>query len=257
MNVENLKEVLSTKYFGREILYFDEIDSTNTFAKQLAENGKPEGTLVIAEFQTNGRGRMDRKWVSAKGKNLMVTIILRPSFSYEYISVLPMLFALSMCETLRSYNIHATTKWPNDILLNGKKICGMLLESSFAGNNVNFILAGIGLNIHQEYFPDELKDTASSLFLETQQQFDRWKFLTSFLLQSEEHYVNFSHITAGKIIEQWKSFSSMFGKEILLAQNGNTLLGKAIDISSRGELIVEIDSQLTYFSSADVTILRH
>ena len=257
MNVENFKKELQTKCFGKEMFFFDEIDSTNTFAKRLAIEGKPEGTLVLAEYQSNGRGRIERTWISSKKKNLLFTFILRPQFSGDTIGLLQLMFAVAMCETLRTFDIFATTKWPNDILLNGKKICGMLLESSFGGENVEYILVGIGLNIQQENFPGEIQSVASSLLIETKQHFDRWEILKTFLSISEKHYLNFSHITAEKIIEQWKSFSAMLSKNVQIAHNGNIFWGKAIDISPRGELVVAIDSAIQYFSSADVSILHH
>jgi len=255
---EKFSSLLKTKIFGKNIFCFDTIDSTNTQAKMLAEKGTEEGTIVIADEQTHGRGRFSRSWISAKEKNLTFSIILRPKISLERIGLLPFIFATAIAKTLRKYyTVEAETKWPNDILLNGKKLCGMLLESSFHNENVDYIIVGIGLNVNQETFTDELAQTATSLFPETQKEWDREKLLSQILLQIENEYFFFCENETNDILSQWKSYSTMFGKEISMSQNGDVLNGIAIDVSPDGELLVNVNNKLVKFNSADVTLIRH
>jgi BirA family biotin operon repressor/biotin-[acetyl-CoA-carboxylase] ligase len=258
MNVKQLRTVLSSKFFGKEIIYFETIDSTNTFAKKLAEEGKADGTIVIADEQTKGRGRFARSWISDKEKNLTFSIILRPKISIERIGLLPFVFATAITKTLKdNYQINAETKWPNDILLNGKKLCGMLLESSFHSERIDYIIVGIGLNVNQETFPDELQQTATSLYIETEHERNREELLSNILLQCEKEYVSFCGNESNEILAEWKTFSSMFGKEISVRKNGNVLNGIAMDISSGGELLVNVNDNVMKFNSGDVTIVHN
>jgi len=246
---------LQTKVFGKNFIYFPCIDSTNTYAKQIVSESAKEGTIILSDEQTHGLGRQQRNWISENGKNLTFSIILRPTFFATRSSLLPFVFALGVAKTFsKKYHLSVECKWPNDILFNDKKLCGMLLESSFHKEKIDYIIIGIGLNVNQESFPEELEQTATSLFLGTKQEWNREELLANILLQCESEYLSFCESESSNILEQWKSFSSMFGKEISIHQNGKVVNGIAVDIATNGELLVNVENKLVKFSSADVSV---
>jgi len=161
-----IREGLDTKVFGkRDIVYFTETDSTNTRAKDLAARGAPEGTLVISERQTKGRGRKGRSWFSPSQGGIYTSLILRPSISPSEAPKITLLSAVVVAETLRSLTgLSAIIKWPNDILINGKKIAGILTEMSTEMDAIDYIVVGLGLNVNTPDFPDDIREKATSIF---------------------------------------------------------------------------------------------
>ncbi|MBM4166215.1 MAG: biotin--[acetyl-CoA-carboxylase] ligase [Ignavibacteria bacterium] len=254
-NIIQFKNYLQARNFVKEISFFKTLDSTNTYAKKIAEEGKAEGTIVLTDEQTNGRGRFSRVWISDKEKNLTFSIILRPRFALSRSSLLPFALVVAIVKTLNfHYQLKTECKWPNDILLNKKKLCGMLLETSIHNEQIDYIIVGIGLNVNQNNFPEELKETATSLFIETQHEWNREELLFNILLECEKEYISLCENESSKILSEWKSYSTMFGKEISIHQNGNVLHGIAVDIASNGELLVNVENKLVKFSSGDVSI---
>lgn len=237
---EELQNGLNTFIFGKKIFTYDSIDSTNICAKTLASTGVEEGTVVIAEYQTAGRGRLGRTWQAESGSNLLFSVIIRPKLEINKIGLLPFFAAASVAIAIETITAkRCECKWPNDILLNGKKCCGILLESSFQHNVLDYAIMGIGLNVNQRVFGKDIKDHATSLNQEFGKEFDRRdvfrQIITSLeLLYSEVRIGNFD-----KILKEWKSRTTMFGKQITLSQAGENLYGRAITLSADGGLVLE------------------
>jgi BirA family transcriptional regulator, biotin operon repressor / biotin---[acetyl-CoA-carboxylase] ligase len=237
---EDIHKNLKTKSFGKVVFAFESIDSTNTFAKSLSQNDAPHGTVIIADEQIAGRGRFQRHWVSTKGLNLLLSIILYPDFSIEKISLLPFVGALAVSDAIGSIvTPSCECKWPNDILINRKKICGMLLES--VGGKV---ILGIGLNVNQEIFLEELRNKATSLKLETGNEIDRAMLLRRILEEAEQRYEQLSRFPSRQIINDWKRKSLHFGKKITVLEHEFTYSATALDVADDGSLIIQTEDGL-------------
>ncbi len=236
---------LNTKSFGHTVFSFDSIDSTNTFAKQLQSNDAPHGTLIIAEEQTAGRGRLQRNWVSPFGKNLLLSIILFPDFGMEKILLLPFAGSLAIADAIENVTgLSSTCKWPNDLLINGKKVCGMLLESSLGNSAQEKIVLGIGLNVNQEEFSEDLKSKASSLQLECGAVINRVTLLRNILEELEHRYEQLSHFPSQRLLNDWRMKALLFGKKITVLESEFSFTATAIDVNEDGSLIIETEDGL-------------
>ena len=247
---------LNTKIFGKNIFSFDTLNSTNTFAKSLSKEEVPHGTLIIAEEQTAGRGRLQRNWVSPAGKNLLFSIILYPDFGIEKISLLPFAGSLAIADAIETITgLSSTCKWPNDVLINGKKVCGMLLESSLGNSVQEKIILGIGLNVNQEEFSEELKFKASSLQIESGIVINRVTLLQKILEELENRYEQLSHFPAQQLLNDWRMKALLFGKKITVLESEFSFTATAIDVNEDGSLIIETeDGQKRNIFSGDVSL---
>jgi BirA family biotin operon repressor/biotin-[acetyl-CoA-carboxylase] ligase len=233
---------LITKTFGHTVFSFDTTNSTNTFAKGLQHHEAPHGTIIIAEEQTAGRGRLQRNWVSPKGKNLLFSIILYPNFGIEKISLLPFAGSLAIADAIETVTgLSSTCKWPNDVLVNGKKVCGMLLESSLGNSVQEKIVLGIGLNVNQEEFSEELKFKASSLQIESGIVIDRVLLLQKILEELENRYEQLSHFPSRQLLNDWRMKALLFGKKITVLESEFSFAATAIDVAENGSLIIETE----------------
>jgi BirA family biotin operon repressor/biotin-[acetyl-CoA-carboxylase] ligase len=233
---------LNTKTFGHTVFSFDSIDSTNTFAKQLRQNEAPHGTLIIAEEQTAGRGRLQRNWVSPNGKNLLFSLVFYPDFSMEKVSLLPFAGSLAIVDAIETITgLSSTCKWPNDVLINGKKVCGMLLESTLGNSVQGKIVLGVGLNVNQEEFSEELKFKASSLQIESGVAVDRVPLLQKILEELEHRYEQLSNFPSRQLLNDWRMKALLFGKKITVLESEFSFAATAIDIAEDGSLIIETD----------------
>lgn len=247
---------LNTKIFGKNIFSFDTLNSTNTFAKSLSKEEVPHGTLIITEEQTAGRGRLQRNWVSPAGKNLLFSIILYPDFGIEKISLLPFAGSLAIADAIETITgLSSTCKWPNDVLINGKKVCGMLLESSLGNSVQEKIILGIGLNVNQEEFSEELKFKASSLQIESGIVINRVTLLQKILEELENRYEQLSHFPAQQLLNDWRMKALLFGKKITVLESEFSFTATAIDVNEDGSLIIETeDGQKRNIFSGDVSL---
>jgi BirA family biotin operon repressor/biotin-[acetyl-CoA-carboxylase] ligase len=252
---EEIQRGLRTKFIGKSVVTFEVIDSTNTAAKKLAENGAPEGTAVIAEHQTAGRGRFDRTWHGEARKNIILSLILRPreDRSAHLLTYLTALCVANTAEHLAGVKVEC--KWPNDLLVGGKKICGILLESAWSDSNIDYVIVGIGMNVNQETFPDELQQTATSLKKESGQESERGPIIRDFFERFEHAYLQSQESGYAGFLTEWKMKSGMFGKEISLEQSGNILRGRAIDLDTDGALVIENHDRVMKVFAGDVTVL--
>ncbi len=254
---EKIQKHLKTNSLGKVVLVFRTIDSTNGFALKLID--PKHGTLVLAETQTRGRGRLGRKWHSADHKGIWLTLILKPSAGLVQPASLTMLMALSIVETLkRDYSLDCAIKWPNDIYLNHKKVCGILTEAKTTSNRVEFYALGVGLNVNQtnRNFPAELRRLASSLRIETGRKLSRPTLIQKILLRFEEHFKEFQGQGFARFLPQWEGMSETIGKQVKIATGRRTLEGLAVGLDTDGSLLVRLDSGVVHkVHAGDITHL--
>jgi BirA family biotin operon repressor/biotin-[acetyl-CoA-carboxylase] ligase len=244
LTFEEIKNFLTTKYIGKKIIHYESINSTNSKAKELAEKNEEHGTVIISEEQTLGRGRLGRNWVSPKYKGIWMSIILRPNIITQSASLITLVGAAATQRAIKKMEIETSIKWPNDIVINSKKVCGILTEMSGEIDHINYLVMGIGINVNleEEDIPMDIKNIATSLKLETGKHIDRKLLLANILNEFEDLYNDF--VLNGNIketIDICRKNSILIGKEIQLVNRGKVKIAKAIDISDKGELIIEND----------------
>lgn len=237
-----IREGLRTGRLGRqEIVIFAETDSTNTQAKTLAASGAPEGTLVIAESQSGGRGRKGRDWFSPLGQGVYLSMILRPRISPVQAPRITLIAGIAAAEMITDLfpGLDVHIKWPNDILLGGRKIAGILTEISSDMDEVGFVVCGIGINVNGRVFPNEIKTIATSLSLETGGTVDRSRLVRGFLEAYEKWYDTFLAGRSDLIIARWKTLSKTLGSRVSVDGPGGRITGIARDLDRDGSLLVE------------------
>jgi BirA family biotin operon repressor/biotin-[acetyl-CoA-carboxylase] ligase len=233
---------LSTRQIGRTVFSFDSIDSTNTFSKSIKRTDAPHGTVVIADEQTAGRGRLQRNWISAKSENLLFSVILYPEFDTGKIALLPFAGSLAVADAIEAVTrLSPSCKWPNDVLINSKKVCGMLLESASGPAGIERIVLGIGVNVNQTKFPDDLLHKASSLKLEAGADIDRVRLLRAILEALELRYDQLSSFPPVQLLNDWKMKALLFGKKIVVLESEFSIPATAIDVAEDGSLIIETE----------------
>lgn len=246
---------LTTRLLGRSLHLLDSTDSTNTVAKRLALEGAPEGTLILAEEQTAGRGRLGRTWHARPGENLTFSILLRPAMSATAVGLLPLAAGVSVAETLRAeLGIDARTKWPNDVLLHDRKICGILSEGVLQSGEVAAAVVGIGLNVNQREFPPELAGSASSLALETGATCDRGRLLAAILGRLEYLYDLLRSGRTDRVIDSWSACSAILGRQVRVSGAGVVQEGTAFGLAADGALLLETDTGLVTIHAGDISL---
>jgi BirA family biotin operon repressor/biotin-[acetyl-CoA-carboxylase] ligase len=255
IDVSRVQARLKSRTFGRKIYAFESIDSTNTCARALASNDAPEGAIVVADFQTAGKGRLGRSWSAAAAENLLFSVILRPRIAPEGVNLLPLLTAVAVARAVSEKSgLKADCKWPNDLLLHGKKFCGILLEGVLSEGGLDFVIAGIGVNVNQVLFPNGLKERATSLRIESGKEFDREELLRAVLREFENLYAEEKEDEFKSVPQLWTSHSGMIGKTVEIESEGTTLTGRAEGIAPDGALILRTDAGLRSVYAGDVTV---
>lgn len=247
-----VKNGLQTKLIGNKVIHFSLTTSTNNVARQLAEKGVDEGAVVIAEAQTKGKGRRGRKFVANKG-GVWMSLILRPRIDPMHASNITIMAAVSVTKALRSLGVEAVIKWPNDVLVNGKKICGILTEMTAETDVVNFIILGIGINVNN----DIPLETATSVRVELGRDADRLKFLQSLLEELESDYLTLKDEGFDPILWNWRRYSDTLGRPVEVTYQDEVIKGMAQDVSEDGSLIVkQQDGSVKKIVSGDCKHLR-
>lgn len=256
MNEAEIKSLLHTEWAGQELFCFDEIDSTNTRAKELAEQGYPSGTLVVADRQIAGRGRRGRSWDSPAGIGIFMTLLLKPDINPNNASMLTLVTALATAQAISdATGAEAKIKWPNDIVINGKKVCGILTEMSAQFDYINHIVIGIGINVHNESFPEEIRETASSLLLESGKRIHRADLIARFLERFEAGYAIFLQTEDLEgLMKDYNALLVNIQKQVRILDPKEPFEGKAIGITKRGELIVDTWESRKLVSSGEVSV---
>ncbi len=221
---------------GQPLHCFETLGSTNDFAKEQAANDAPHGTLVVADDQTAGRGRGERKWLASKGSGLALSLILRPgSTKVENTGGVGCLTALAVCEALQEYNIRGEIKWPNDVLIAGRKVGGVLVEAAWEAMELRWMVVGVGVNVKPDSIPPEgeIEYPATSVEVELGHTMDRWAFLRTILRHFSEGWFHLGSEAITRSIEQRLAFH---GSEVELIGAGTTLRGKLQGIRPDGRL---------------------
>lgn len=252
MNIQKIKEHLNTKLIGSEIQYFEIIDSTNNYLKN--QNINKNGLVVIAENQTQGRGRADRKWFSEPGKNLTFSILLTSIDENLNLTILPIISASALAIAIDDFTgVNTQTKWPNDLILNGKKLGGILIETSYS-NNLKRIIIGIGINVNQQDFSYEINNIATSLSIETKKYHDRELLLSSLLNSYDRMYQKLLLNDYAQYLEEWRKRCNHFGKNIRFEHAGEIMQGIAKGLSNDGSLIVDTGHREIKLLSGEIII---
>lgn len=241
MNKEAIEQQLKTSWAGRNLWYYDVIDSTNNKVMEMGAEGAPHGTTVVADQQNGGKGRRGRTWISPSKTNIYVSILLRPDFEVTKAPMITLLMAYSIAEALReACQLDVKIKWPNDIILNKKKICGILTEMSMKDHSMDYVVIGVGINVNNEEIPQELRKSATSLKLETGKAVDRAALLARILERFEKDYEAFCR--AGDLSEIQNAYNRILvnvDKQVRVLEPGNEYQATAHGINHLGELLVE------------------
>lgn len=234
---QSIGHVLNTKFIGKNIIHFDTIDSTNDYAKKIA-NEEEEGTVVISEEQTKGKGRIGRTWDSKKSEGIWMSIILKPNIIPYKAPFLTLIAGASIIKSLNNLGINASIKWPNDIIINNKKICGILTELSSEIERINHIVLGIGINVKTMEFSQEICNIATSLYKEGY-NVSRVDLVQSILEEFEELYLEYiNNNDKEKTLDICRKYSAIIDKDIYIINGDNKELVKCLDINEDGNLII-------------------
>ena len=240
-----------------ERYHFDEIDSTNKKAKELASAGCMQGTLVTAEEQNAGLGRRGRSWSSEKGAGIYMSMVLRPEIAANKAAMITLVAAMAVEKALSELDkdLYPMIKWPNDIVVNRKKICGILTEMSLKGTEIDYVIVGIGINVNNKTFPEEISQTASSLYLEQGVEFDKELLITEVWKQFAVHYEQFLQTEDLSLFrEEYEKALVNKEEQVKVLDPLGEYTGIAKGITNIGELIVDTEEGRSYVSGGEVSV---
>ncbi len=253
---ENMRKRLAGQWIGHEMHFYNQIDSTNRTALELAQRGAPEGTVVLADEQLSGRGRGDRYWHSPAGVGIYCSIVLRPKVRAAKAQVLTLVAGVAVAKAVSlKTSLSPQIKWPNDILVNDKKIAGILLESKATTVGIDHAVIGVGVNVNHTPadLPEQLLVLASSLRMELGEKVKRDPLIAQIFLEMESLYDRLQQEDSAVILEQWRSFSATLGQRVRVMQKGRPTEGVAVDINDEGALLLRRDDgNLTVVNAGDV-----
>lgn len=257
MTEAEIKSLMHTEWVAKEVLYFDTIDSTNIKAQELAEKGYLSGTLVVADKQESGKGRRGRSWVSPSGTGIFMTLMIKPDINPNNASMLTLVAALAVAKAITSVTGEkALIKWPNDIVVNGKKVCGILTEMNAQFDYINHIVVGIGINVHNESFPEEISQMASSLMIEAGgKRFHRAQIIAETMSYFEQYYDTFLKTQdLSALVREYDELLVNRNKSVRVLDPKEPFDGKAMGITPKGELIVDTWESRKLVSSGEVSV---
>lgn len=240
---DEIYENLKTLFIGKKIIHFDEIDSTNTYAKKIGDSCD-DGTVITCEKQVAGRGRLGRQWEAQAG-SMCMSIVLKPKISMFQVAKITQVCAAAISLSLDELNVDAKIKWPNDLMINNKKICGILTEMNSDKERVNYVIVGMGLNVNNLYedFPNEIKNVATSIFNETGIKVNRNVIAAKIINNFELLYNEFVNNNNYKLsLDICRKKSNIIGKNINLIKNNSITSAKAVSLGDDGELIVQYEN---------------
>lgn len=235
-----IKILLETKVFGKEIYDYGEIDSTNVIAKAKAREGAAEGAVFIAESQMGGKGRLGKVWESPSGTGIWMSLVARPEISPRDVSGITLVAGLAICKAIREVTgLPAYIKWPNDIVVNGRKVCGILTEMSAEMDRVNYVIIGIGINVNTSKFPKELQEVATSLKIESGIEYSRKDIVAKVLMFFEQDYEKYIQgESLHGILEEYKVLCITLKNEVSIINKDQSYRARPVDIDGTGALIV-------------------
>ncbi|NOX16699.1 MAG: biotin--[acetyl-CoA-carboxylase] ligase [Chlorobi bacterium] len=252
-NIEEFDIKCNTEIIGRNFIYLDEIDSTNSFLLNKSEYNE-HGTIVLTEYQSAGKGRLDREWVSTKEENLLFSILINEDIDAENVNLIVLGSSLAVAQSIENlFQLPVEIKWPNDILIAGKKVSGILLESSSKGNVIEKVVIGFGINVNQTSFEGQYGIRPTSIRLEAGHPVSRERLLSEILNNFEEVLTQiFSD--SSKVLNDWKSRCKMLGERIKISDGENTKTGIFEDVDEMGFLLLRTQSGLEKILFGDVSL---
>lgn len=249
IDINEISKHLNTDFIGRHAYIYEETDSTNNRAKQ--NSTAQDGSIFIAETQTDGRGSHERCWASPKGSGIWLSVLLKPNIPPITVSQITLVAGLAVC---RAVGIGSMIKWPNDIVINGKKLCGILTEMSAVNNSVNHVVCGIGINVNTAEFDEEIANRATSMHLESGLIYDRNKIIAKLLNEFEYCYKKFLDGGLETIIDEYKKHCITLGREVNVIYNSKTVTGNAVDVTNNGLLVVKTTDGIIEVTSGEVSV---
>lgn len=256
LSPEKIEEKLQTKLIGKTVHCFSEVASTNDLAKELATIGAKEGTVIIAETQTSGKGRLNRRWASPKG-GIWLSMILRPKLRTKNLPKLTLMTSLAVAKTIdQLFNLKPEVKWPNDVLVSGKKLCGILTQCSTTDDRIGFVVVGIGINVNFELdsLPKQVRENATSLKHELKREIDKEQFLSVLLEKIEHYYFMLTEGRSSLVLKEWKSLCGLLNSYVEIVDLKEKIEGWATDVDENGALIIKLqDGTLRKVLSGDVS----
>lgn len=256
MNEIELSENLKTKWLGKKIIYLDNVDSTSSEIKRISVNNPPAGTTVVAEEQYGGKGRLGRLWTSPKGSGLWFSFILKPNIVPSQIAGITLVVGIGVCKAIRNYTgIDARIKWPNDVIIGNKKICGILTEMTAEADKIDYAVVGIGINVNIESFPEDIKHKATSLFIEMGKSVDRIELFKNVLFEVEKCIDSYLLNLDTEILGEYKKLCATLGRNVEVIRGNQRLIGNAVDVGSAGDLIIKTETgEEIFVNSGEVTV---
>ena len=254
-NETTIADQIHTKWAGKTVHFARETDSTNLWIKRLAKEGAPEGTLALAEFQSAGRGRLGRSWEVPEGTSVMMSILLRPKFEPQYAPTLTLVMGMAVAKAVKKLGFDVSIKWPNDVVVSHKKICGILTEMGVRDGKIDYAVIGVGINVNIKEFPEEMVDKATSLYLESGKEFDRSQIPGLVMEAFEKYYEKFAATCdLSGLKEEYESILANYNQPVrVLAKEPYE--GVARGITDGGELLVEkTDGTIVAVSAGEVSV---
>lgn len=252
LSQSRLENALSS--WSPAVRFLEETDSTNTVAMNWAREGAPEGAIVVADSQTAGRGRLGRPWFGKPGASIHVSLVLRPKISVEAIGLLNLAAAVAVCRALAQHGFESSIKWPNDVLMNEQKVCGILAETHFDRGSVSSVVLGVGINVNlrAEDLPEEIAATATSLLIQSGKEFDRIEVIAGFLNAFGNLYSAFPH-KQDYVVDAYRPLCSTLGLRVRIEMTDRVVEDKATDVDPTGALVLESGQTVRF---GDVVHLR-
>jgi biotin-[acetyl-CoA-carboxylase] ligase BirA-like protein len=244
LNPNKLQQGSGTRLVGKSIFFSEKVASTNEWAKKLASQGAPEGWVAIAETQTHGRGRLDREWISPLG-GLWFSLILRPKKGSAKAAELTFVAGIAVAETLHEqYGLKTQTRWPNDVLVNGRKICGILGEATMKGKEIDAVVLGIGVNANlaERVLPESVRARATSLETELNRAIRLEELFNRLLEKLEVTYALYMKRGFSPILKKWKRYAGFLGQEVEVTEGNEKITGLAYDVGNDGSLILMLEN---------------
>ena len=255
--VEKIEEERSAKRVGKKVYYYEKTSSTNDRAFELISENPSEGTLMIAEEQTRGRGRLGKKWHSARFEDLLFSVILKPKIESSHVSLMTMMAAVAMAESMAVWGLEAKIKWPNDVYVNDQKISGILAEVKQNPNGIQYVILGMGINVNMNMLraPSEIRNTATSMAYELGKTVNRNEVLGAVLDRIEENYQLVKSGLYEKIRDKWSDRSYLTGRWVEIVKGTQNFEGVVVGTDLRGELLLSLENGcLESFQSGDVRV---
>ena len=251
-----ISKAIHTKWAGKTVHFAKETDSTNNWVKNLSRQGAPHGTLAAAEFQSAGKGRMGRVWKAPEGSSVMMSLLLRPDFAPQYASMLTLVMGLSVAQAVEDLDIRTSIKWPNDVVVSRKKICGILTEMSAEMDCIHYVVVGIGINVGQKEFAGEISKTATSVLIEKGSLVPRSLIVAAVMESFEKYYSLYEKAgDLSLIMDEYNSILANNGKEVRVLASSGDYTGISLGIEKDGELLVKTeDGKVQKVLSGEVSV---